>query len=235
MIPTSNHNCLLNQYFWVLVVYLLIPTSNHNRQRIKNATKKLYIFWFLHQTTTNSKRYTRDMSCISFDSYIKPQPQCLSIYRLLRCISFDSYIKPQRLERIRSRIPCCISFDSYIKPQRLVVLFMSVTVVYLLIPTSNHNLYVPRYSHYMLYIFWFLHQTTTTVTLNNGVVKLYIFWFLHQTTTDDNTHISVAPLYIFWFLHQTTTSLRLYTLSTSCISFDSYIKPQPNLLISYYT
>ena len=33
--------------------------------------------------------------CISFDSYIKPQPiRPYSVYGL-RCISFDSYIKPQ--------------------------------------------------------------------------------------------------------------------------------------------
>ena len=34
----------------------------------------------------------------------------------------------------------CISFDSYIKPQLLQVLMLGTIVVYLLIPTSNHNL-----------------------------------------------------------------------------------------------
>ena len=33
----------------------------------------------------------------------------------------------------------CISFDSYIKPQRSVILNNFFCVVYLLIPTSNHN------------------------------------------------------------------------------------------------
>ena len=33
----------------------------------------------------------------------------------------------------------CISFDSYIKPQPGMLLPISCTVVYLLIPTSNHN------------------------------------------------------------------------------------------------
>ena len=33
----------------------------------------------------------------------------------------------------------CISFDSYIKPQLLLNLNFSLSVVYLLIPTSNHN------------------------------------------------------------------------------------------------
>ena len=35
---------------------------------------------------------------------------------------------------------CCISFDSYIKPQPLEVALRILCVVYLLIPTSNHNL-----------------------------------------------------------------------------------------------
>ena len=33
----------------------------------------------------------------------------------------------------------CISFDSYIKPQPIFVLLLVHKVVYLLIPTSNHN------------------------------------------------------------------------------------------------
>ena len=59
----------------------------------------------------------RDARCISFDSYIKPQLCCLHLLDGESCISFDSYIKPQRIVR------------SQVKTQ----------VVYLLIPTSNHN------------------------------------------------------------------------------------------------
>ena len=36
-------------------------------------------------------------------------------------------------------IVSCISFDSYIKPQRVKVTLRVCFVVYLLIPTSNHN------------------------------------------------------------------------------------------------
>ena len=35
---------------------------------------------------------------------------------------------------------CCISFDSYIKPQPYSRFCICNVVVYLLIPTSNHNL-----------------------------------------------------------------------------------------------
>ena len=101
------------------------------------------------------------MSCISFDSYIKPQHGPSHRWRPYRCISFDSYIKPQ--------------------PKSSVIIFFAV--VYLLIPTSNHNS-------------WIVTVTST--------------W-----------------LYIFWFLHQTTTTQPSRLCSMSCISFDSYIKPQP--------
>ena len=120
------------------VVYLLIPTSNHNSAVSSISDPKLYIFWFLHQTTTSHAFYFADEGCISFDSYIKPQLDPAHVRKLL--------------------------------------------VVYLLIPTSNHNY------HYD----------------NKGVKKLYIFWFLHQTTT----------------------FLAKWTPEGSCISFDSYIKPQ---------
>ena len=125
----------------------------------------------------------------------------------------------------------------------------SPSVVYLLIPTSNHNsrrspvfhcqlyifwflhqtttLNVPGAFRYVLYIFWFLHQTTTLGQYKSVVPWLYIFWFLHQTTTNSREQRMRTRLYIFWFLHQTTTILLIMFPMMSCISFDSYIKPQP--------
>ena len=115
------------------------------------------------------------MSCISFDSYIKPQPSFLWFNTSISCISFDSYIKPQRYTVSQKRQWCCISFDSYIKPQRCLSLpqlsyscisFDSYIkpqlarnrshffwVVYLLIPTSNHNLNCDEGAFQTLYIF----------------------------------------------------------------------------------
>ena len=116
LIPTSNHNCFHNLVFFCccisfdsyikpqlerssmscwIVVYLLIPTSNHNWLLIVIIAFMLYIFWFLHQTTTTLPRSSSPRCCISFDSYIKPQ--------LCFALSWRSW------------------------------------VVYLLIPTSNHN------------------------------------------------------------------------------------------------
>ena len=57
----------------------------------------------------------------------------------MRCISFDSYIKPQQELPSYNWGTGCISFDSYIKPQPIVCCMEQKLVVYLLIPTSNHN------------------------------------------------------------------------------------------------
>ena len=56
-----------------IVVYLLTPTSNHNYVCCVAFLVPLYIFWLLHQTTTGLRDYSHSWSCISFDSYIKPQ------------------------------------------------------------------------------------------------------------------------------------------------------------------
>ena len=146
----------------------------------------MYIFWFLHQTTTY----------------------------------FNIYF----------HYSCCISFDSYIKPQLSYSYLMQNRVVYLLIPTSNHNLHVFRSFFLSLYIFWFLHQTTTNT--------IFIFTWPSCISFDSyikpQLHLVVSfffQLYIFWFLHQTTTSLLMLLALQSCISFDSYIKPQ--LILSF--
>ena len=49
--------------------------------------------------------------------------------------------------------PCCISFDSYIKPQPKSLTLSTVIVVYLLIPTSNHNFINSATADSQLYIF----------------------------------------------------------------------------------
>ena len=161
LIPTSNHNPTSQRNACEQVVYLLIPTSNHNSALHLLAYQLLYIFWFLHQTTTFRLPVFIQSGCISFDSYIKPQPGRLRMSARGSCISFDSYIKPQPGLCRRSSTPCCISFDSYIKPQQWYdhiarcqgcisfdsyikpqldsTITLSVMVVYLLIPTSNHN------------------------------------------------------------------------------------------------
>ena len=41
--------------------------------------------------------------------------------------------------KVYRQMKSCISFDSYIKPQLCIPTLVLISVVYLLIPTSNHN------------------------------------------------------------------------------------------------
>ena len=122
------------------VVYLSIPTSNHNRHPQSICAQELYIYLFLHQTTTYDILYILSFCCISIYSYIKPQlvdeqslreVGCISIYSYIKpqpdgwldffeegCISIYSYIKPQLHCTSNLCKTCCISIYSYIKPQR---------------------------------------------------------------------------------------------------------------------
>ena len=208
------------------VVYLYIPTSNHNLSIAQTTSSQLYIFIFLHQTTTSYQHSASRQSCISLYSYIKPQHisnrkgipiSCISLYSYIKpqrnhfnaqvansCISLYSYIKPQLEVLVLSIGPGCISLYSYIKPQRVPLQTENTSVVYLYIPTSNHNASVLLITIFALYIFIFLHQTTTIHR------RAYIY----------------LGLYIFIFLHQTTTTILPFFLLQSCISLYSYIKPQ---------
>ena len=79
------------------------------------------------------------VGCISFESYIKPQPKNALRCPAICCISFESYIKPQLGITANVVSNSCISFESYIKPQRKLETACRNLVVYLLNPTSNHN------------------------------------------------------------------------------------------------
>ena len=150
----------------------------------------MYIFWFLHQTTT---------------IFVPLKKYCmLYIFWFLHQTTTYAENTPCYL--------CCISFDSYIKPQLYDILIFYDNVVYLLIPTSNHNIILVLINISVLYIFWFLHQTTTAIIALNSSGSLYIFWFLHQTTTAWSLSNSANALYIFWFLHQTTTLILILIL-----------------------
>ena len=121
------------------IIYILNPTSNHNVVACEKAADRLYIFWFLHQTTTLVRRYWQPCRCISFDSYIKPQHWYGGgfvgqvVYLLIPTSNHNS----------------------------IAMFVLVIKVVYLLIPTSNHNCSPNWCTTRLLYIFWFLHQTTT--------------------------------------------------------------------------
>ena len=204
LIPTSNHNSSPRWATIFYVVYLLIPTSNHNPPTAELTQLMLYIFWFLHQTTTIVRWHLTPLRCISFDSYIKPQHHrynscCAWVVYLLIPTSnhnhayVDSWYGAlyifwflhQTTTEPRNIVPNrrCISFDSYIKPQLACALVFEYAVVYLLIPTSNHNYF------YIVAVVAVVVYLLIPTSNHNSLLrwqrkrKLYIFWFLHQTTT----------------------------------------------------
>ena len=193
---------------------------------VGDAISRLYIFWFLHQTTTVGRKIGRKRGLYIF--WFLHQTTTRNLYSFVSssCISFDSYIKPQPCYCLVVWVFGCISFDSYIKPQLLHKLYFILIVVYLLIPTSNHNSRIqPKNSGSVVYLLipTSNHNCRSVLSLSH---LLYIFWFLHQTTTWMTTTIRKHSLYIFWFLHQTTTIIWAKQFVKRCISFDSYIKPQ---------
>ena len=131
----------------ISVVYLLFSTSNHNLLEDLLLYHKLYIFSFLHQTTT--------------------MPESSSLNQSLYIFSFLH--QTTTLASASSRWRRCISSLFYIKPQLAGVDVFVIAVVYLLFSTSNHNPPTTDILAAMLYIFSFLHQTTT---------QSYDFFFL---------------------------------------------------------
>ena len=73
LVPTSNHNMKTDVTMFGIVVYHLVPTSNHNLKAIMLLTFLLFIILFLHQTTTAEYGSRRFRRCLSSCSYIKPQ------------------------------------------------------------------------------------------------------------------------------------------------------------------
>ena len=208
------------------VVYLLNSTSNHNVLYAITALAALYIFWILHQTTTYLLRCMRPLSCISFESYIKPQlglekDRQRTVVYLLNPTS--NHNQSALFAAQRSVVYLLTPTSNH---NCACCLLISEIVVYLLTPTSNHN--ALPYSSYlcMLYIFWLLHQTTTSTFGKYFLVscisfdsyikpqhisippeKLYVVYLL--TPTSNHNHLLIIhhtpELYIFWLLHQTTT------------------------------
>ena len=165
------------------VVYLLIPTSNHNLWQATAIRPWLYIFWFLHQTTTETNPVVPKVTLYIFWFLHQTTTRCRRIVVRLCCISFDSYIKPQLQAFLQVFFVSCISFDSYIKPQPFIYDVNPWEVVYLLIPTSNHNFHALCVC-FSLVVYLLIPTSNHNLILEiTADFELYIFWFLHQTTT----------------------------------------------------
>ena len=144
------------------VVYLYIPTSNHNRQAASKQDGKV-VYLYIPTPNHNYEKYAHSVISVVY-LYI-PTPNhnfalvggCPLTLYIFIFLHQTTTVPPVRFVRFR-----CISLYSYIKPQLSSVKGKDSIVVYLYIPTSNHN-----------------HSLISSVTS-----KLYIFIFLHQTTTE---------------------------------------------------
>ena len=111
--------------YYSYVVYLLTPTSNHNRRKQILWTKVLYIFWLLHQTTTwalNKRNLSRLyifwlLHQTTTWALNKRNLSRLYIFWLLHQTTTKFAPSPEGF--------CCISFDSYIKPQLFLIWYVS--------------------------------------------------------------------------------------------------------------
>ena len=147
------------------------------------SNASLYIVLFLHQTTTNKGCDKNFLRCISYYSYIKPQP-CNSmmfflwvVYRTIPTSNHNLLWHRGASQKVVYRtIPTS-------NHNLLWHRGASQKVVYRTIPTSNHNFLNVIIKLQTLYIVLFLHQTTTPALLSMLKPLLYIVLFLHQTTT----------------------------------------------------
>ena len=98
---------------------------------------------------------------------------------------------------MQSSSGCCISFDSYIKPQRKSRSTVRRRVVYLLTPTSNHNL-----DNYLDEFRIVVYLLTPTSNHNHILVKtiLAVVVYLLTPTSNHNRpviNLEFVGLYIF--------------------------------------
>ena len=164
LVPTSNHNRWRRYALLEGVVYHLVPTSNHNFREQAVGHRALFIILFLHQTTTlwvllppwlllfiilflhqtTTSRWVKKVSGLLFIILFLHQTTTLAtvLLMVIGCLSSCSYIKPQLQERGGQ----------------------SDSVVYHLVPTSNHNGAEAVLGELGLFIILFLHQTTTMET-----------------------------------------------------------------------
>ena len=120
---------------------------------------------------------------ISSCSYIKPQLVRFGTTFSEHCLSSCSYIKPQLASRGRRPRGGCLSSCSYIKPQHYLLVLYSLTVVYHLVPTSNHN-HPPKQEQDLKVVYHLVPTSNHNYWLSKSFfLLLFIILFLHQTTT----------------------------------------------------
>ena len=211
----------------LLVVYHLVPTSNHNSALGAGQQGVLFIILFLHQTTTRYREYRIYRGCLSSCSYIKPQPTKLLSSQFPRCLSSCSYIKPQPFYIQRGVNARCLSSCSYIKPQQKRIGRAGASVVYHLVPTSNHN-HKRIIIRFRGVVYHLVPTSNHNIRVSSSRANRVVYHLVPTSNHNNGCKCSNKySLFIILFLHQTTTELLLLRDTFRCLSSCSYIKPQP--------
>ena len=167
-----------------------------------------------------------DAGCISLVFYIKPQLDSRTTVWFTGCISLVFYIKPQHKRSYRVEPYCCISLVFYIKPQRIQASYPRSQVVYLQFSTSNHNQQKDNIKLIWLYIFSFLHQTTTLALRRAEAARCIslVFYIKPQLCETYVIFRNCCISLVFYIKPQ--LSQMPDAISLCCISLVFYIKPQ---------
>ena len=189
--------------------------------------RQLFIILFLHQTTTRNIDYFSSTSCLSSCSYIKPQLISDAERKNNGCLSSCSYIKPQPSTETASLGSVVYHLVPTSNHNSLFSYFFTPFVVYHLVPTSNHNCIYFVLFYFKLFIILFLHQTTTKtfIELNNLRCLSSCSYIKPQLIDAAALHAARCLSSCSYIKPQ----LMLITAASAlrCLSSCSYIKPQP--------
>ena len=130
LVPTSNHNLQCIQLLQGRVVYHLVPTSNHNLTFVCPRIVSLFIILFLHQTTTGSNFLKlAQMLFIILFLHQTTTSQCSYLCGLmLFIILFLHQTTTGALDGV-GRVVGCLSSCSYIKPQPIAVNLLAISKI----------------------------------------------------------------------------------------------------------
>ena len=126
-----------------------------------------------------------------------------------RCICLCSYIKPQLVSGFTGSPHSCICLCSYIKPQLTYLYLWPIRVVYVSVPTSNHNRV--KVAAQLLHVVYVSVPTSNHNCCINWLYN-YVVVYVSVPTSNHNFVKGLpipAVLYMSLFLHQTTTSIRI--------------------------
>ena len=205
LVPTSNHNWWRLRAGRIPVVYHLVPTSNHNLgYQAVNTMEVVY-----HLVPTSNHNDTGSWNVVAEVVYhLVPTSNHnhSSIVLQLEMLFIILFLHQTTTPTLgNASLTRCLSSCSYIKPQLGRDSLFLGRVVYHLVPTSNHNS-LAFYSETLLVVYHLVptsNHNRLPLFLAKG--ELFIILFLHQTTTEFDGLGYQAVLFIILFLHQTTT------------------------------